>query len=164
MGFLTSTAYPPPLLVQNPDACDRFGLPLNPSFLGETAQEFGERMAMTERLVFDAIDTVIRQIGTRHARQLFEDAFKEKPSGKKPNQRRNAKLMEAFRSEIASGTSKRRAPLDAARKCVKDWEDPQPLARQIRKLVKAEERDAESYARWRAKMGSSFLGDPENTF
>jgi hypothetical protein len=163
MGFLTSTDYPPPPIIQNPDACDRFGLPLHTSFL-ESEQEFDKRMAMTERLVLDAIESVSRQIGTEHARQLFDDAFKQKPSGKKPNRRRNAALMEAYRSEIASGTSKRLAPLKAAETCVKDWEDPQPLARQIRKLVKAEERAAESRALWLAKMGSSFLGDPEDTF
>ena len=57
MGFLTSTDYSPPPIIRNPDACDRFGLPLHTSFL-ESEQEFDKRMAMTERLVLDAIELV----------------------------------------------------------------------------------------------------------
>jgi hypothetical protein len=137
---------------------------LYPSFLGDTPEEFNERMAKTNRLVLDVVESVIRQVGSKYASQLFEDAFKQKPGGKKPNSKRNAELMEAYRSEIASGTPRRLARLKAAKRCVKDWEDPQPAARQIRKLATAEKRDAELRAQWLAKIGPSFLNDPEDTF
>jgi hypothetical protein len=137
---------------------DQFGLLINSSFLCETMQEFNERMAATETFARDAADAVMRQVGRKGARALFLKALRPPPPGRQPDEKANARLLEAHDRQITFGVPARRAARAAAKQI--DIGDVDATAKHIRTLVKERAeaaRRAEAEAAWRKKLYPSLI-------
>lgn len=174
MGFLHDKRspfdFPPgmPAGQQAREECDRFGLPMHWSFLGDDERQFGERMAATDALVRDAAEAVIRQVGRKRARQLFLKALRPPPPGPEPDEEENTALLAAHDRQIALGVPPDRAARFAAEEMKTGEEDVESIASQIRRLVRKRAKAAgraQAEADWLRKLSPSLLeesaSDPE---
>jgi hypothetical protein len=120
----------------DPNAKDRFGLPYRPP---ETEDEAArrERLNHVRDLIFDATASVARQVGADEARLLFKLAFQKPPRGRHAYDDENAVLLAAYDTAVAHGVPRKRAARVAADEMSVLKDDPEAIAKQIRRLVES---------------------------
>jgi hypothetical protein len=121
----------------DPNAKDRIGLPYRPPENEDEAAR-RERLNQVRDLVVDATQSVARQVGEREARLLFKLAFQKPPKGRRADDKENADLLAAYDTAIARGVPCKRAARAAADEMIVivPEEDPESIAKRIRRLVK----------------------------
>jgi hypothetical protein len=157
MGFAQSKKQPrdllPPPLEGASEETDCFGLPLRFCFL-EDDETREARIGQTRTLIEEAAEAVIRQVGRLEARRLFRAALRAPKEGKRPNMKENALRLAAYDRARSRGASRERAALTAADEmATRPDDDPQSIAKHIRKLV----RDREAYEARLKKFPPSVL-------
>ena len=130
---------------------DRFGFPLHATLL----ERYDKRPEL-EVLARDVVDTLSRLLGPAQARDVLMAALRQPPTGKQANLKENAALLAAFDAEIAANTPLRRAARRAAEKMVVMGEDPESIAKQIRRLVQDRQRHRAEEEKARARVEAWF--------
>jgi hypothetical protein len=126
--------------VSDPNAKDRFGLRYRPPESEDEATR-QERLTQVRDLVVHAAEAVARQVGADEARLLFKLVFQKPPKGKRADNKENAALLAAYDAAVARGVSRTRAASVAAGEMIVSEEDPEAIARQIRRLVKRRDKE-----------------------
>jgi hypothetical protein len=80
---------------------------------------------------------VARQVGEGEARLLFKLAFQKPPKGRHADDNENAVLLAAYDTVVARGVPHKRAARVAAGEMSVLKDDPEAIAKQIRRLVKS---------------------------
>jgi hypothetical protein len=124
----------------DPNAKDRFGLPYRPPENEDEAAR-RERLNQVRDVVIDATQSVARQVGEPEARLLFKLAFQKPPKGRRADDKENADLLAAFDAAVARGVHRKRAARAAAEEMIVPEEDPESIAKQIRRLVKGRDEE-----------------------
>jgi hypothetical protein len=124
----------------DPNAKDRFGLPHRPP---ETEDEAArrERLNHVRNLIVDATLSVARQVGDREARLLFKLAFQKPPKGRRADDKENAILLAAYDAALARGVPRKRAARVTADNMSVPNDDPEAIAKRIRRLAKKRDRE-----------------------
>lgn len=149
--------WPPSFIDQNEK--DQFGLRRAWSHLGESSEDRNARVLATQALVKEVVASVIHQVGRQEACRLFSEALKEPPQGRRPDKDENDWLLAAFDKEIADGTQRRHAAMEAAKKMETPSDDLESVARRIRTLVKARnDKRARDEELLQMRDGPSLLG------
>jgi hypothetical protein len=121
-------------------ARDRFGLPYRPpENEGDAARR--ERLRQVRDLVAETTAAVTRQLGEDEARLWFKLAFQKLPEGRPLDEIENAALLSSYDALLERGASPKRAARVAAGEMIVSDEDPESIAKQIRRLVKAREEE-----------------------
>ena len=153
-------------------AKDRFGLPYRPPDNEDEAAR-RERLAQVLNLVVEATEAVARQVGEREARRLFKLAFQKPPKGKRADDKENAALLRAYDAALARGVPHERAARVAAEDMSVPKDDPELIAKQIRRLVKSRDEENASDLLWLESLRAAYglphvveslatLSDPES--
>jgi hypothetical protein len=119
----------------DPNAKDRFGLPYRPPETEDGAAR-RERLMLFCKLVVDAAEAVTRQVGEDEARLLFKAAFQKPPRGKRADDKENAAILAAYDAALARGVPCKQAARVAAGEMIVSEDDPESIAKHIRRLVK----------------------------
>ena len=113
-----------------------FGLPYRlPENEDAAAQQ--ERLSLVHDLIVEATAAVTRQLGEDEAKERFRLAFQKPPAGRPPDEIENAALLSAYDRMVERGVSPQRAARVAAGEMIVGEEDPESIARRIRRIVTA---------------------------
>lgn len=138
---------------------DRFRQPVYET-VAHVGADVYERDALVAQLVLDVVAAVIRQVGRKEARRLFDKALKSKRGGKgkKEDREVNADLLAEHDRLVAGGCDPSHAPSRVAEHVAAPKEDPKSVEKRLRRALEKRRKAEVKSAKDRASAAKTILG------